>query len=317
MTVRVTMRTRPADDADDGMTIMHRNPLRPAGRFLHTALVVGALLPSAGSTIDVARAADDVTRWDGDARSAARLVAGSQRAADGALRAGLEIRLKAGWHTYWRYPGDAGVPPKFDFASSQNLKRAEVLWPVPQRLVEAGGTTLGYSSDVIFPVRLEPVDAKKPVVLRVKLDYAICEKLCVPAEATVELTLGTFKGTTSGDAALTAAETRVPRAAKLGAAKLGSDGPLAITAVRREDSKPARVLVDVAAPSDAVDLFAEGPTSQWALPVPTKIDGAPAGQQRFAFELDGLPPGESDRGAVLTLTATTPGDAVEVAIRLD
>jgi DsbC/DsbD-like thiol-disulfide interchange protein len=262
---------------------------------------------------DVAQAANDVTRWDGDARSAARLVAGSQRAADGALRAGVEIRLKAGWHTYWRYPGDAGVPPKFDFGASQNLKRAVVLWPAPQRIVEAGGSTLGFSSDVIFPVRVEPVDANKPVLLRLKLGYAICEKLCVPAEATIELALGTFKGATSGDAALAGAETRVPRVTKLGAA-----GPLAIKAVRREgDSKPPRVVVDVAAPSDAVDLFAEGPTPQWALPVPTKIDGAPAGQQRFAFELDGLPPGESDRGALLTLTATTPGDAVEVAIRLD
>jgi DsbC/DsbD-like thiol-disulfide interchange protein len=288
----------------------HRTPLREAGRRLQAALVVGALLPwTAGH---VARAAEDVTRWDGDARSAARLVAGSRRAADGALRAGVEIRLKAGWHTYWRYPGDAGVPPRFDFGASQNLKRAVALWPAPQRIVEAGGSTLGYSSDVIFPVRVEPVDAKKPVLLRLKLDYAICEKLCVPAEATVELTLGTFKGSTSGDAALAAAETRVPRAAKLGAS-----GPLAITAVRREDSKPPRVVVDVAAPSDAVDLFAEGPTAQWALPVPTKIDGAPAGQQRFAFELDGLPPGESDRGALLTLTATTPGNAVEVAFRLD
>jgi DsbC/DsbD-like thiol-disulfide interchange protein len=299
---------------------MRRNSLRQASRrsLLHATLVAGALLPlffwalswAAG---DVARAADDVTRWDGDARSAARLVAGSQRAADGALRAGVEIRLKAGWHTYWRYPGDAGVPPKFDFGASQNLKRAVVLWPVPQRMVEAGGTTLGYSSDVIFPLRVEPVDAKKPVVLRLKLDYAICEKLCVPAEATSELALGTFKGSTSRDAALAAAETRVPRVAKLGAG-----GALAITAVRREGgSKLPRVLVDVAAPSDAVDLFAEGPTAQWALPLPAKVDGAPAGHQRFAFELDGLPPGASDRGALLTLTATTPGDAVEVAIRLD
>jgi DsbC/DsbD-like thiol-disulfide interchange protein len=295
---------------------MHRDPFRQAGRrsLLHAALVVGAVLSllswAAG---DVARAADDVTRWDGDARSAARLVAGSQRAADGALRAGVEIRLEAGWHTYWRYPGDAGVPPKFDFGASQNLKRAAVLWPAPQRIVEAGGSTLGYSSDVIFPVRVEPVDAKKPVLLRLKLDYAICEKLCVPAEATIELALGTVKRSTSGDAALAAAETRVPRVAKLAAS-----GPLTITAVRREgDNKPPRVLVDVAAPSDAVELFAEGPTAQWALPVPTKIDGAPAGQQRFAFELDGLPPGESDRGALLTLTAAMPGDAVEVAIRLD
>src|SRR5262245_29061072 len=198
------MRRSGRDEGSSSVTMTHNRRRASTFSLLRRALLVSALLPwTSGAVV----AANDVTSWDGDARSAARLVAGSQRAADGALRAGLEIRLKAGWHTYWRYPGDAGVPPKFDFASSQNLKRAEVLWPVPQRLVEAGGTTLGYSSDVIFPVRLEPVDAKKPVVLRVKLDYAICEKLCVPAEAMVELTLGTFKGTTSGDAALTAAET--------------------------------------------------------------------------------------------------------------
>ncbi len=64
-------------------------------------------------------AADDVSRWDGDVRSAVRLVAGS-RPADGAyLRAGVELRLRPGWHTYWRYPGDSGVPPLFDFAQSR------------------------------------------------------------------------------------------------------------------------------------------------------------------------------------------------------
>lgn len=300
-----------------GMT-MARNPLRQAGTHaflwravLGRALLVGALLPwSSGA----ARAADDVTRWDGDARSAARLVAGSQPAADGALRAGLEIRLKSGWHTYWRYPGDAGVPPQFDFGASQNLRRAVVLWPAPKRIVEAGGSTIGYLGDVIFPVRVEPLDAAKPVLLRLKLDYAVCEKLCVPAEAKAELALGkgVFKGSTSRDAALASAETRVPRMVKLGAG-----GALAIAAVRREPgAAPPRVLVDVAA-SGAVDLFAEGPTAQWALPLPTKVDGAPSGHQRFAFELDGLPPGASDRGALLTLTATTPDDAIEVAIRLD
>ena len=55
-----------------------------------------------------------------------------------------------------------------------------------------------------------------------------------------------------------------------------------------------------------VDLFAEGPTPQWALPVPANR-GAPAGLQRFAFDLDGAPPGESYQGALLTLTAVTPG----------
>src|SRR4051812_3105425 len=87
-------------------------------------------------------AAEDVSRWDGDARSAARLIAGSRPAgAVAALRAGIEIRLKPGWHTYWRYPGDAGVPPQFGFETSQNVKQVVVLWPAPQRLPEDGGVS--------------------------------------------------------------------------------------------------------------------------------------------------------------------------------
>src|SRR2546430_651826 len=170
-----------------------------------------------------ATAAEDVSRWDGDARSAARLIAGSQAAGGTAsLRAGIEIRLKPGWHTYWRYPGDAGVPPQFDFKTSQNVKAVEVLWPAPERLPEVGGlTVIGYARDVILPLRIVPRERGKPVVLRVKLDYAVCEKLCVPAEAKSELTLR--GGPASQDAALAAAEARVPRKVKL-----GEDGALSI-----------------------------------------------------------------------------------------
>src|SRR5215831_13606185 len=79
----------------------------------------------------VARAAD-ASPWDGDARAAMRLIAGARQ--DGtAAGAGIEIRLAPGWKTYWRYPGDSGVPPRFDFAGSENLKSVEVLWPAPHR----------------------------------------------------------------------------------------------------------------------------------------------------------------------------------------
>ena len=259
-------------------------------------------------------AADDVSRWDGDARSAARLIAGSQPKGADALRAGIEIRLKAGWHTYWRYPGDAGVPPQFDFGESQNVKSVEVLWPAPQRLVEGGGVSVGYPSDVIIPLRVVPKDGAKPVALRLKLDYAICEKLCVPAEAKAELALTKeAKGVSSQDAALAAARRACRKAC------LGTGGPLVIRSVRREaGAVRPRIVVDLVLSADApVDLFAEGPTTQWALPLPAPVDGAPPGVKRFAFDIDGVPPGASDRGALVTLTAVTPGQAIEVAIRLD
>ena len=109
-------------------------------------------------------AADDVSRWDGDARSAVRLVAGSRPADGGYLRAGVEVAAASpGWHTYWRYPGDAGVPPQFDFAQSENVKQIDVMWPAPQRLAEAGSTTIGYQLGVLFPLRVVPPDAARPV----------------------------------------------------------------------------------------------------------------------------------------------------------
>jgi DsbC/DsbD-like thiol-disulfide interchange protein len=279
------------------------------------------VLGAAALRVDQARAADSVptdgaSSWDGDARSTARLIAGARPSAQGsALRAGIDIRLKSGWHTYWRYPGDAGAPPRFDFAGSQNVKAVEVLWPAPRRLPEAGLDTIGYDRDLILPLRVTPQEEGKPVRLQLKLGYAICEKLCVPVESKAELALARASSPpTAQDAALTAAEARVPRKVALGAG-----AALAVAAVRREDGgvRP-HILVDVAAPADAsVDLFAEGPTQEWALPLPAAVDGAPAGMQRFMFELDGAPPGVNYEGATITLTAVTDGDAIEVPVHLD
>jgi hypothetical protein len=100
---------------------------------------------------------------------------------------------------------------------------------------------------------------------------------------------------------------------------LGEGAPLAVKSARRDDGagRP-RVIVDVAAPAGAeVALFAEGPTPDWALPVPSAGAGAPAGLQRFAFDLDGAPPGVKYEGAPITLTARAGNAAIEVVIRLD
>lgn len=258
-------------------------------------------------------AAQDASRWDGDARSAVRLVAGSSTDKSAPLRAGIEIRLKPGWHTYWRYPGDAGVPPRLDFGGSRNVKSVTVAWPAPQRFDEDGGlAVIGYSGNVVLPLTVVAEKPAEPVTLRVALDYAICEKLCVPAEARLELTLA--GGRSSQEGALAAAAARVPKPSTLGA-----DAPVAVKAVRRDDAgaRP-RVLVDVAAPRGTTPvLLAEGPTAEWALPVPTAIDGAPAGQQRFAFELDGAPPGASLARLTLKLTAVAGGEAIETVVPLD
>jgi DsbC/DsbD-like thiol-disulfide interchange protein len=278
-----------------------------------TRLPVLATIALAAMVLAAPSASADVSAWDGDARAGVRLVSGGTKS-DGnqsALRAGVEIRLAPGWKTYWRYPGDSGVPPTFDFAKSENLKSVRLSWPAPEKIAEADGIIIGYRDNVLFPLAVEPKDPAKPVILRLALDYAICEKVCIPAQAKVELAL---KAGGSAEPAIVAAEKTIPRAQPV-----GSGAPLSVKAVHRDDSrKPARVLVDIAAPDGApVSVFAEGPSDDWALPVPDKIDGAPAGLQRFAFALDGLPPGASDKGATLKVTAVAGNEAIETSFRLD
>jgi DsbC/DsbD-like thiol-disulfide interchange protein len=262
----------------------------------------------AGISGVAARAADE-SPWSEDIRSAVRLLAGSNKNADANLRAGVEIKMRPGWKTYWRYPGDSGVPPHFDFSGSENLKRATVLFPAPHLFTDETGKTLGYKDNVIFPLAISPEEPGKPVRLRVKIDYAVCEKLCVPAEGSADLVLGA--GNSDQDAALAAAEARVPK--QVTAAQLG------LTVRRVNDGPKPLVSVDLGAPTGKpVDLFVEGPTAEWALPIPKPAQAAPPGRAQFSFELDGLPPGVDPKNQVdLTFTVVTGERSVEVKSHLD
>lgn len=255
--------------------------------------------------------AADSSPWAQDGSAAMRLIAGTNQKGADRLRAGIELRLGPGWHTYWRYPGDSGVPPQFDFSGSQNLAAAKVSYPAPRLLADETGNSLVYDKDVIFPVLVTPRDASKPVRLHVAVDYAICEKLCVPAKGSAELMLAA--GASASDKALAAAEALVPRPAST--AEVG----LSVKRLPAGSGQKPRVQVDVAAPpGKRVALFAEGPTPEWAFPVPKPVDGAPAGHQRFSFELDGLPPGADASGRIpLVLTVVEGGHAFEVKTHLD
>src|SRR5436190_1739448 len=132
--------------------------------FLAAANLLGALSSAA--------IAADVSPWDDDLQSAARLIAARAHNESGGrvFRAGIEIKLKEGWKTYWRYPGDSGVPPALDFSQSQNVKTVTVLYPAPARFPDgAGGSSIGYTGVVILPLHVVPQDAGKPVQLNLKL----------------------------------------------------------------------------------------------------------------------------------------------------
>jgi DsbC/DsbD-like thiol-disulfide interchange protein len=274
-------------------------------RSFYAALAACAI----GAIAGTAALAADESPWSNDIRSGVRLIAGASGKDDVALRAGIEIKMQPGWKTYWRYPGDSGVPPRFDFSGSENLKDVRVLFPAPHLFTDETGHSLGYKNSAIFPLVIAPQQPGKPVRLRMKIEYAVCEKLCVPAEGSAELTLGS--GTSARNADLGAAEAHVPKTVP--AAQIG------LTAKRVSAAAKPKVTVDLAAPAgQAVELFVEGPTPDWALPIPTPAQGATTGHARFVFELDGLPRGVDPKGNFdLTFTVVTGERALEIKTHLD
>jgi len=274
-------------------------PMRAALGFAATLLA---------SSLALEARAQDASPWQRDGHSAVRLLAGSRSGP--VLMGGIAFQLQPGWKTYWRTPGDSGVPPRFDFSKSENIEAVTVLWPAPMKFDDgAGGYSLGYNNQVVLPLRIVAKNADKPVTLRADINYAVCEKLCIPVEASAELAITSVASTE--DSALFAALDTVPKPANV-----GDPNPLTIRDVKRDGK--STVMVDVAVPDTrAVDLFVEGPTPDWALPVPKLLEHSPPGVKRFAFELEGLPPGTNPEGAALKLTLVGGDRAYEFNINLD
>src|SRR6478609_1380787 len=276
-------------------------PARAAIGFAATILIFA-------SSAAIEARAQDASPWQRDGHSAVRLLAGSRSGT--VLLGGIAFQLQSGWKTYWRTPGDSGVPPRFDFSKSENIEAVTVLWPAPTKFDDgAGGHSLGYHDQIVLPLRIVAKSADKPVTLRADINYAVCEKLCIPVEASAELAIASVASTE--DSALFAALDTVPKPANV-----GDPNPLTIRDVKREGK--STVLVDVVT-SDArpVDLFVEGPAPDWALPVPKLVKHSPPGVKRFAFELDGLPPGTNPAGAALKLTLVGTDRSYEFNINLD
>ncbi len=104
------------------------------------------------------------------------------RGEDGIHRAAFSIRLAPGWKTYWRTPGDAGIPPVFDWSASQNLSGVGVSFPVPDVFYENGMRSIGYDDAVILPLALRANDAQTDIQLTGRMTIGVCYDICVPVE---------------------------------------------------------------------------------------------------------------------------------------
>jgi DsbC/DsbD-like thiol-disulfide interchange protein len=233
------------------------------------------------------------TDWARAAKSQARLIAG----ADGL--AGFEIALDPGAITYWRDPGDAGLPPTLDFSASDNVASVEPLFPAPTRIHEAdGGEAFGYDRGVVLPLRVAPRDPAKPATLKLKADFAVCEKVCLPAKAHLELSLPSAPASPYASA-IEAALSAVPRPV----------APEDFGALEARGADHWRLCAPHEQGSPR-DLFVEPPEGWWI-----KVAPADAGAGRDCFTLTvGDKPKDAALPIPLRLTLTGGAGAVETTM---
>lgn len=167
--------------------------------------VIGVLLSPAQAATE--------SSWYTTKYNKVRLIAKSTAVdQDGNVTLGVEFNLNPGWHIYWRSPGDAGLPPEFNFSKSDNLESVNVEWPSPLRFTFEEVTTVGYKDYVIFPVRVSAKNKTKDLTAVLNLNYLVCKDICLPQKAELKLSLpaGSAKPSSYVNA-IEKFEKRVPR----------------------------------------------------------------------------------------------------------
>ncbi len=247
---------------------------------------------------DGGASAAEATPWTGMPETQARLIAASSAVgSDLRLTIGFQIRLAQGWKTYWRSPGDAGMPPQLDWSESQNLEDAEILWPAPKRFSAFDIDTFGYGDEVVFPILLRPTLPGRPVAVRLTVDYQVCKNICIPvrAELALDVPAGAGAETAYADTIRRFRQT-VPRPS--------GDGPISFEAVRVQGPPGAQTLEVTARserPFTAPDLIVEAPYP-FLFDRP-KVAFSEGGRRVvLRLSIDGGSPPRTLRGIALTLT---------------
>ena len=276
-----------------------------------------AVAAFAHGVIRPAATADDgsASEWAGQKVGRIRLLSGQPQGPGvtpvaGMVYAGIHIKLEPGWKTYWRLPGDSGVPPQFDWAGSANLGAARILYPAPIRLPEAGMISLGYKGEVVLPVEVTPIDAAKPVELRVTAEYGVCKDICIPAEAKLTLLVPPLAAQAAGQGALIGAHlARVPATGAAG-------GPVLRSVKAELDPTAPRLVLEASFPkgSDGADALIEIPGGSLApLPVITQrrgVDGV-----RFEARFSSVAEAQLFAGKPLVVTLLSAAAQAEISTR--
>ena len=109
--------------------------------------------------------------------------------ADGRRVAALRLTLADGWKTYWRAPGDSGIPPQFSWNGARNIGDLQITWPQPKVFHDDGTRSIGYKGQLVIPLHISPKRDGKPIRLKGRMDIGVCSDICAPYTLKFDTTL--------------------------------------------------------------------------------------------------------------------------------
>lgn len=239
--------------------ISHRRAASYFGAMTHKPTIfAGAILALWAAAPLTAQSLDDIV--EAQVLPGARLEAGTHLAA-------IELRLAPGWKTYWRSPGEGGIPPHFDWSDSSNMAAIAPHWPVPQVYWQNGMRSIGYDTVVTVPLQVTPGARGEAITLAGDMMIGVCEEVCVPVTLRIDAVLPPEEASVNP---------RISAALSDRPMTVGEAGVGAVTCQITPISDGMRVAYSVAMPSmggteEAVVEFAD-PTV-WVAEASAKRDG--------------------------------------------
>jgi DsbC/DsbD-like thiol-disulfide interchange protein len=256
---------------------------------------LAALLFSAATSSDAA-----VSDWTTSEGGRMRLSALAD-SEPGKITALLEIEPAAGWKTYWRDPGDAGMPPQIDLSAARNLKLVKVDYPVPEIGQDEAGRFIGYHQPVSLVLELRKPDPAKASTLAANVLVGLCKNICLPFQSTFNLPLDNA-GQPQADEFMNIqmAKATLPEA------------PSADFAVTKSGLSPDRAFFEatVAIPGEEMPDIAVAPSAGVLLGRQTEI--IKGGVVNIRYPVSRLP--KSLKGATITLLVKSAGRSMETTL---
>ena len=107
------------------------------------------------------------------------------------FKVALRLKMDDHWHTYWKNPGDSGLPTSLEWRLPEGFKASDITWPTPQKVTAFDLTSFGYEGEIFLQVEITPPAelSEQTVDLKAQADWLECEKTCIPGGGEVSLTL--------------------------------------------------------------------------------------------------------------------------------